>query len=47
MPETKSWREHQGEVVDSVKGFDVIECEICGFKHIIPIPTEDEMESSL
>ena len=37
--------EHHGEVIDSKEGFDVIECEICGFKHIIPIPTPEEMAS--
>lgn len=36
--------EHYGEVIDSKDGFDVIECKICGFKHIIPIPTKGEME---
>jgi len=36
--------EHHGEVIDSKEGFDVIECETCGFKHIIPIPTPEELE---
>lgn len=45
MPETKAWREHNGEVIDSVKGFDVIECQTCGFKHIIPIPEAKELEN--
>jgi SAM-dependent methyltransferase len=44
MPAIKSWREHQGEVVDSAKGFDVIECQTCGFKHVIPIPTLEELD---
>ncbi len=44
MAETKSWREHQGKPIDSVDGFDVIECQTCGFKHIIPIPTLEELD---
>ena len=28
----------------SDKGFDVIDCQLCGFKHIIPIPTVEELE---
>ncbi len=43
MSEAKSWEEHKGEIIDSVKGFDIIKCQTCGFKHIIPIPTAEEM----
>lgn len=43
MTEKKTWQKHNGVVLDSVKGFDVIECEICGFKHIIPIPKQDDL----
>ena len=43
MARIKQWKEHQGIVLDSIKGFDVIECEGCGFKHIIPIPTFEEL----
>lgn len=28
----------------SANGFDVIDCQLCGFKHIIPIPAEEELE---
>ncbi|WP_321405105.1 class I SAM-dependent methyltransferase [Maridesulfovibrio sp.] len=44
MSERKCWIDHSGIVLDSVDGFDVIQCESCGFKHIIPIPDEDELE---
>ena len=40
----KEWNGHVGPVVASHNEFDVIECKICGFKHSIPIPTEDELE---
>ncbi len=38
------WKGHCGEVLHQVKGYDVIECESCGFKHIIPIPGRDELD---
>lgn len=38
------WKGHRGEVLHQVNGYDVIECEICGFKHIIPIPGRDELD---
>jgi len=41
----KEWQSHRGIILDSVNGFDVIECEECLFKHIIPIPQPDELES--
>ncbi len=45
MVETKQWQNHKGIVLDSVNGFDVIECETCGFKHVVPIPTQEELEA--
>jgi len=44
MAEIKTWCNHEGEICDSVKGFDVIDCCKCGFKHIVPIPTAEELE---
>lgn len=44
MTKIKIWKNHTGPILDFVKGFDVIECDTCGFKHIIPIPTAEEME---
>ncbi|ABB30696.1 Methyltransferase type 12 [Geobacter metallireducens RCH3] len=44
MAEKKTWCDHEGEVCDSVKGFDVIDCSKCGFKHIVPIPSAEELE---
>lgn len=41
----KSWKGHEGVVLDSVNGFDVLDCRACGFAHIIPIPTADELGS--
>jgi len=39
----KKWQDHEGPVVASVNPFDVIDCECCGFKHVVPIPTEEEL----
>jgi SAM-dependent methyltransferase len=36
--------EHRGAVLDTVKGFTIIECETCGFRHIVPVPTEETLE---
>jgi|SRR6185369_8397378 len=35
--------EHSGQVLDSVAGYDVIACDCCGFKHILPIPDRQEL----
>lgn len=40
----KEWNGHIGPVLDSKNGFDIIDCEICGFKHATPVPTEKELE---
>jgi len=43
MNETR--QNHNGHMLDSINGFDVIECEQCGFKHIVPILTTNEIVS--
>jgi len=40
----KKWKGHYGQILDTKNGFDVIECETCEFKHIIPIPTQEELD---
>ncbi len=42
----KSWQEHEGTIVASVDEFDVIDCLQCGFKHAVPIPSEDDLENA-
>ena len=44
MSESRQWEHHSGPILDSARGFDVIECETCGFKHIVPIPTAEELD---
>ncbi|CAD6365037.1 hypothetical protein SHEWT2_03127 [Shewanella hafniensis] len=36
--------QHIGHLVDEINGFQVIECQMCGFKHIHPLPTLEELE---
>jgi SAM-dependent methyltransferase len=36
--------QHSGSILTSANGFDIIDCIQCGFKHINPIPTEEELE---
>jgi SAM-dependent methyltransferase len=43
MKTTKTWQGHEGPVLDSVKGFDVIECGPCGFRHIVPVPDDEDI----
>jgi SAM-dependent methyltransferase len=37
--------DHHGTKIDSVKGYDIIDCEQCGFVHIDPIPTDAELKA--
>lgn len=40
----KDWNGHKGPCLDSVNGFDIIGCERCGFVHITPLPTADDLD---
>jgi SAM-dependent methyltransferase len=35
---------HSGKVIDHVNGFDIIECDKCGFRHILPIPNVGQLK---
>lgn len=37
---------HYSDLVGSKEDFNVIECKICKFKYIIPIPTQQELDKS-
>ena len=39
----KSWvgddeQTHKGQLVGHANGYDIVACDICGFKHAIPLP---------
>lgn len=44
MVEIKAWQNHEGTFISSANDYDIIDCEKCRFKHIIPLPSEKEME---
>lgn len=35
---------HRGVNIEKVNGYGIIECETCGFIHIDPVPTRDELD---
>jgi 2-polyprenyl-3-methyl-5-hydroxy-6-metoxy-1,4-benzoquinol methylase len=35
---------HTGKVIDRANGYDVIECEGCGFRHVVPIPDPAQLK---
>ena len=48
---TISWTDsrggsHEGLLVTRIKGFDVIACAICGFRHALPLPDPAELEQA-
>jgi SAM-dependent methyltransferase/RimJ/RimL family protein N-acetyltransferase len=36
---------HTGTALDEVNAFTVIDCQPCGFKHVLPVPTVEETEA--
>lgn len=42
---TEASRAHQGNVIDSIDGIDVIACSACGFKHVDPLPSQEELDT--
>ncbi|MDE2182247.1 MAG: class I SAM-dependent methyltransferase [Alphaproteobacteria bacterium] len=39
-----AWQSHEGRRIARVNGYDIIACEICGFRHALPLPEPDAME---
>jgi SAM-dependent methyltransferase len=42
--ERRSWEYHEGHVLASADGYDAIECEICAFIHVVPLPAAEELK---
>jgi len=38
------WQIHQGPRLAAVNGFDIIACEMCGFRHAVPLPDPAALE---
>lgn len=43
MPNQSKTRKHAGKTVSEVDAYSVIECRCCGFKHVWPFPTAEEL----
>lgn len=39
----RDWKNHKGKLIYSLGEYDVIECESCKFKHVVPIPSDEEL----
>jgi SAM-dependent methyltransferase len=39
-----TWQSHEGRRVARVKGYDIIQCDICGFRHVVPLPEAVALE---
>src|SRR5688500_10753474 len=38
------WTDHSGSLVTRAHDYDVIACEVCGFRHVIPLPEPETLE---
>lgn len=43
-PEIVIWDAHEGERVTRVGDFDIIACEVCGFRHAVPLPDPVDLD---
>jgi SAM-dependent methyltransferase len=41
-----AWQSHEGLRVSQAKGLDVIECAMCGFRHVVPLPDWRTLEAT-
>lgn len=37
---------HRGAVIDRVNAHDIIACEACGFRHVLPLPTREQLRAA-
>ena len=43
MAQNASWNDHEGPVSARKEDWTVIDCGSCGFRHVVPLPTEEEL----
>ena len=43
---TIAWQGHEGRRLAHVKGYDIIDCALCGFRHALPLPEPQQLESA-
>src|SRR5271167_1738383 len=41
-----AWQSHEGLRVSRASGLDVIECAMCGFRHVVPLPDRGVLEAT-
>ncbi|MDE1940020.1 MAG: class I SAM-dependent methyltransferase [Alphaproteobacteria bacterium] len=41
-----AWQAHEGRRVARLKGYDIIACDLCGFRHVLPLPEPEEFEAA-
>ncbi len=41
---TIAWQSHEGPRLSQVNGLDVIDCTMCGFRHVVPLPDARALE---
>jgi len=39
-----AWADHEGPCVARKNGYDIIHCEMCGFRHAVPLPKQADLE---
>src|SRR5271166_3865064 len=39
-----AWQAHEGPRVATSKGYDIIHCAMCGFRHVVPLPDAAELD---
>lgn len=37
---------HRGDILDRVNGYDIIACEACGFRHVLQLPSPEELRAA-
>ncbi|MBI3676316.1 MAG: class I SAM-dependent methyltransferase [Proteobacteria bacterium] len=39
-----AWQTHEGPRIARAKGYDIIHCRMCGFRHVVPLPDPQALE---
>ena len=37
------WHGHSGPIIDVINGVEVIDCQMCGFRHVVPLPSTEDL----
>jgi len=38
-----AWESHEGPCIAAKDGYDIIHCDMCGFRHAVPLPTPESL----